>query len=133
MRIRPVRTGVDQLEPRRRDKCRAPPWSFWLNSAARHPWGATQAAGGRGKCLAAAWSAYGTAQHHPLFGAFEGEIVPGRAYQSGVPHALWAATTAVYRRSTAWAVPLGCLGTKYSLEDHGGRPVPHYFFHIFIT
>ena len=133
MRIRPVRTGVDQLEPRRRDKCRAPPWSFWLNSAARHPWGATQAAGGRGKCLAAAQSACHTALHHPLLGAWEGEIVPVRAYLSGVSHALRAATAAFSRPPAAWAVPQGCLAAEFSLEDHGGALYCAPFFHIFIT
>ena len=46
---------------------------------------------------------------------------------------LLTAATAVPRRPAAQADPLGYLETEYSPEDHGGRPVPYYFFHISIT
>ena len=120
MRIGLVSTDVDRLVPRIRDECRAPPWSSRLNSAARHPWGTAQAAGGRGKAVVAAQSACHTALHHPLLGAWEGEIVPVGAYLSGVLHALWGATTAAPRRRAAQAAPQGCLAAEFSLEGHGG-------------
>ena len=110
-----------------------PPWPSRLNSAARHPWGAAWAARRRGAAVVAAQSACNTALHHPPFGAFEVEIVPVRAYQSGVLHALPAAATAVSRRLAAWAVPMGCLETEFSQEGSEGQPVPYYFFHIILT
>ena len=61
-----------------------------------------------------------TALHHPLLGAWKGEIGPVGAYLSGVLHALWGATTAAPRRRAAQAAPQGCLAAEFSLEGHGG-------------
>ena len=70
--------------------------------------------------MVAPQSAGSTALHHPLLGAWEGEIGQIGAYLSGVLPALWAATTAVPRRPAAQAPSQGCLAAEFSLEDHGG-------------